>query len=90
VNVAHAQTERAARGGVKLSWIDQSNHEFSSALIGQPEESFFQILSSEEFHPNESGDRTRLLHVKMNVLLSDGKETKRMVCDKAVLAVGYR
>lgn len=75
---------------VKIRWTDKNNRVFSSERIVQPQESFFEIVSVEEFGPNETGDPTKLVTVRINALLSDGTDKQWFRSDNAVLAFSYK
>jgi PKD repeat protein len=75
---------------VKIQWTDASNSVFKSNNIAQPADSYFEILKSEEYNANDQGTRTRLLTMRINVLLSDGTHSVRFKSDNAVMAVAYK
>jgi hypothetical protein len=75
---------------VKIRWTDNNGKVFVSDKVVQPATSSFEIISVSDFDRNEQGDRTKLLTMKINVLLSDGTRSIWMRSDNAVLAVAYK
>jgi PKD repeat protein len=83
-------SRNAFLNGVKIQWTDQSNRILKSDNIGQPAESYFEILNSEAYAPNEKGEAGRLLTLRFNVLLSDGNRNIWFKSDNTAIAVTYK
>ncbi len=90
MSVSHVSSRTAALNGVVVQWTDQSNVIYRSDLIAQPEGSYFEILGSKEYEPNEKGEAARLLDLRFNILLANGNRTLWFKSDKASIAVSYK
>ena len=76
-------------GKVSIRWTDAANEEFSSDMVVQPEESYFEILGVNDFDRNEQGQLTKQVTARINARLSNGKKDIWLKSDQAVIAVAY-
>jgi chitodextrinase len=76
--------------GARIQWIDQSNIALRSDSITQPTESYFEIIKSEPYAPNERGETGRLLTLRFNVLLYGGNRRVWFKSDNTAIAVTYK
>ncbi len=74
---------------VTITWTDNSGITYSSNTITQPNDSFFQIISVENYLNNENNQPTKKLHVKLKCTLTDGINTIQITDGDAVIAVSY-
>lgn len=75
---------------VVITWTDNSGIVYSSNSISQPDDSYFQIISVENYLNNENNEPTKKLHVKFKCTLSDGNTSIQIDNGDAVIAVSYR
>jgi chitodextrinase len=76
--------------GARIQWVDQSNVALRSDSITQPTESYFEIIKSEPFAPNERGETGRLLTLRFNVLLYGGNRKVWFKSENTTIAVAYK
>jgi PKD repeat protein len=86
----HNGTANGLLDKVRIQWTDNFNVVFRSDGVAQPAASYFEILNSQPYEPNERGEPGRLLTVKFNVLLSDGNNKVWFKSDNTVIAVTYK
>ncbi len=79
---------------VSIQWVDSTGVLLRSDLINQsssPANTFFQILSSEPWEPNEHGIQTWKMKVSFSCRLSDSLQLNtKQVVGNGVIAVGYQ
>ncbi len=75
---------------IKINIIDSQGVEYSSASINQPNDNNFEIISVENYKPNEQGNLTKKLKIKFNAKLINGNNTLTINNGEAVIAVSYR
>ena len=90
ISLSNTGSRNAFLDGVKIQWTDQSNVVLKSDNIGQPTESYFEIINSQAFAPNEKGEAGRLLTLRFNVLLSDGSRKVWFKSDNTAIVVSYK
>ncbi len=86
----HTGSRRAFLNGVKIQWTDRGNTALRSDSIAQPAASYFEIINSQAFKPNERGEAGRLLTLRFNVLLSDGSRKVWCKSENTAIAVTYK
>lgn len=90
ISLVNLGSRNAFLNGVKVQWTDQSNSILRSDSITQPAESYFEVITSGVFEPNERGEPGRLLTLRFNVLLSDGSRKVWLKSDNTAIAVSYK
>ena len=79
---------------VSIQWVDSTGVLLRSDLIDQsssPVNTFFQILASEPWEPNENGVQTWKMKVSFSCRLSDSLQLNtKQVFGNGVIAVGYQ
>jgi hypothetical protein len=90
MSLTHAGRRDVFFDGVMIQWRDASNTLYKTDKVVQPSESYFEIIKSETFDPNEKGEAGRLLTMRFNLLLSDGSRKIRFKSEDAVIAVSYK
>lgn len=73
---------------VIVTYRDQFNAIYTSRTT-QPSDSYFEILSTEEYWLNENNARTKKLRVRFKCNVSDGKRVCSITDGNAVIAVAY-
>lgn len=73
-----------------ITWTDNSGIEYASNTGLQPGDSYFQIISVEDYSNNENNQPTKKLHVKFKCLLFNGGNSIPITNGDAVIAVSYR
>jgi hypothetical protein len=74
---------------VTVLLTDPSGVVYSSGKLRQPQESRFEIISSEPYLSNEKGESTRKLRVRFNCVLSNGSQQRIMQNGEASIAVSF-
>ncbi len=80
----------ALLNAIRMQWIDQSNTIFRSDSAVQPTTSYFEVTDSQGYEPNERGESGRLLTMRFNILLSDGKRNIWIKSDNTAITVSYK
>lgn len=76
-------------GQVSLQWVDDQGRLWRSDRRAQPPGTYFTVNQSEDYEPNEQGQRTRKMEATFNcVLYSEGGEM-RQFAGSSVFAVAY-
>jgi PKD repeat protein len=78
-----------AWSNVVIKWYDSSGNEYSSVGT-QPDWSYFRILSSQEYHNNESGQKTKKLHVRFSCKVYSATASMDITNADAVIVVAYK
>lgn len=73
-----------------ITWTDNSGIKYTSNNISQINESYFQIVSVENYLNNENNQPTKKLHIKFNCTLSNGNNSIQINNGDAVIGVSYR
>ncbi len=76
-----------------INWTDASGKKYTSDHAQQPTDSYFQVLSSENYLDNENGQRTKKIHVKFKCSVYEiGNTANKITIDgaDAILAVAYK
>jgi PKD repeat protein len=74
---------------ITVYWKDSAGITYSSENIFQPADSFFEILSVDEYRLNENKQRTKKIHAKLKCRLSDGKSIITVTDGDAIFAISY-
>ncbi len=74
---------------VTITWVNSAGLTFSSNRIVQPADSFFEVLSFDEYALNENNKRTRKIHAKFKCLVSDGNTSFTITDADAIFAIAY-
>jgi PKD repeat protein len=90
MSVSYAGSRNVLPNGVKVQWKDKSNVTFRSDSVAQPADSYFDVVKSEPYEPNERGEAGRLLTIRFNVLLSDGTRKVWFKSESTAIAVTYK
>lgn len=75
---------------VVIKWTDANGDVYTSDHVLQPTESYFRILSVEEYDLNEKGERTKRIKVKFSCKVYHGSNTKQIDNAEAVISVSYK
>ncbi len=79
-----------ALSNVIISWTNSAGAVYTSNNFSQSSDSYFQIVSVENYLNNESNEPTKKLHIKFRCGLSDGTNSILINDGDAVIAVSYR
>jgi PKD repeat protein len=79
---------RASR--IIVNWIDANGIIYTSNHSSQPNASYFEIISVENFVTNESGQATKKVRVKFNCKVYNGLQSLDINNADVVIAVAYR
>jgi PKD repeat protein len=75
---------------ITIYWTDATGKMYSSMNVDQPADSYFEILSLDDYNLNENKQRTKKIHVRFKCLVSDGKSSITVTDADAMFAVAYR
>lgn len=75
---------------IVISWIDATGTVYSSEHVSQPTDSYFEVLSVDEYMLNENKERTKKIHARFKCMLSNGKSTIPVTDADAIFAVSFR
>lgn len=75
---------------VEINWTDQNGSVYSSNSVVQSLNSYFQIMSVENYQPNERGEATKKIHAKVKCRLSNGTQLIDVDGLDVVFAVSYK
>jgi PKD repeat protein len=90
VNTVTKQSVGPALSTVKLSYTNNAGVEFVSNTYTQPNSTRFEILSVQDFEPNERGEATKKLHVRFNATLYNGQNSVYIGGSEAVICISYK
>ncbi|NND06590.1 MAG: hypothetical protein HKN87_09435 [Saprospiraceae bacterium] len=77
-------------GKVTIDYIDDSGVIFTSNFLKQPADSYFEILTAEDFEANAAGQPTKKLHMEfLTTLFSEYGDQSIQLEGKTVFAVAY-
>ncbi len=83
-------TDPLNRSTIGFNWTDANGVVYSSENIAQPSDSYFQVVSVEDYHDNERGEKTKKVFVKFKCKVSNGSSIRAIDNAEAVLCVSYR
>lgn len=75
---------------IVIYWMDAAGKIYSSENVTQPADSYFQILSVDEYSLNEHQQRTKKIHARLKCILSNGISTVTLTEGDAVFAIAFR
>lgn len=78
-----------AWSNVVVRWYDSNGEEYASTNV-QPSSSYFRIVSSEDYHDNENGQKTKKLHVRFTCKVYNGVNSMDINNADAVIVVAYK
>lgn len=90
MSLSFAGSRNALLKGVRLQWTDRSNVIFRSDSVSQPVNSYFEIINSQPYVANEQGESGRLLTLRFNVLVSDGRHKMWFKTENMTIVVAYK
>lgn len=73
-----------------IKWTDSNGIVYTSNDAAQPATSYFKIISSSEYHTNESGQKTKKLHVKFKCNVYNGSSVIPIDNGDAVVVIAYK
>ena len=79
-----------ALSNITIKWRDSNGIEYTSNDISQPSSSYFKIISSSDYHDNESGQKTKKLHIKFKCKVYNGSNSMQINNAEAVVVVAYK
>ncbi|MCC6371799.1 MAG: PKD domain-containing protein [Bacteroidia bacterium] len=74
---------------ILVTWTDASGMVYTSDISSQPFGSYFQIVSVEDYEPNENNAPTKKIKLKFNCTVYNGTKSVRISNAEAVLCVSY-
>jgi PKD repeat protein len=75
---------------VIVKWTDSNGIVYTSDNPAQPSSSYFQVLSVENYHDNESGEKTKKIHVQFKCMVYNGASSLSIDPASAVIVVAYK
>ena len=81
-----------ALSNVTITWTDNSGviYTSNSNNVPQPSDSYFQIISEENYLKNLSNQSTKKLHVKFKCMVFNGSNSRQISNGDVVIAVAYK
>ncbi len=73
-----------------VEWTDNSGAIYTSNMAAQSIDSYFQIISVEDYLANENGEPTKKLHIRFKCDLFNGNDVISIDNAEAIIAVSYR
>ena len=74
---------------VKITWTDESGSVYSTNNAKQPADSYFKIVSIENYEANEKGEPTKKINARVKCKLSNGMKSIDMNNVNVVFAISY-
>jgi hypothetical protein len=75
---------------IVIYWKDAAGTIYSSENVNQPGDSYFEILSVDEYLLNENKERTKKIHAKFKCLVSNGSSSQTVTDGDAIFAISFR
>lgn len=75
---------------ITITWTDAAGMVYSSANSYQPYNSFFKILSVDDYQNNSTGQRTKKIHLNFKCKLYSTSDSLQVDNGDAVIAVAYQ
>lgn len=75
---------------IVVNWVDASGELYTSKPFTQPYGSYFEIVSVEDYEPNENNEPTKKIKLKFNCNVYSGSKTIKIESAEAVLCVSYK
>lgn len=73
-----------------IDWTDENGDVYTSNNVLQPKDSYFKILSIEDYDQNERGEKTKKIKVNFSCQVYNGARTKLISNGEAVVCVSYK
>jgi PKD repeat protein len=73
-----------------IKWTDSNGIEWSSNSNLQPSDSYFKLISVSDYHTNESGQKTKKLHIRFKCNVYNGSASMPIDNGDAVVVVAYQ
>ncbi|MBL7932891.1 MAG: PKD domain-containing protein [Bacteroidia bacterium] len=73
-----------------INWTDEQGLVYTSNNFSQPAESYFKIISVEDYQTNEKGEKTKKIHLNFSCKVYNGNHVKTIKDADAVLSISYR
>jgi PKD repeat protein len=74
---------------IVVYWTDGAGVTYSSGNIPQPADSYFEILSVDEYILNENKERTKKIHAKFKCVVSNGASSVTITDANAKFAIAF-
>ena len=74
----------------KVQWKSSDGSIYQSDLAKPNTSNYFEIISTVDFDLNEKGEKGRLVNMKFNLVLSNGRRNITINCNRSQIAVGYK
>lgn len=74
---------------ITITFKDKNDVVYTSGTVTQPSDSYFQVISVEEYKPNENNLRTKKIHARFKCNLSNGSKVISISNGDAIIAVAY-
>ena len=74
---------------ITIVYKDKNDVIYESSQTTQPSDSYFEILSVDEYQLNEKNIKTKKIHARFKCNVSDGKQVISLTESDAVIAVAY-
>lgn len=74
---------------VVIKWTDVNGDVYTSENVLQPTESYFKILSVDEYDLNEKGEKTKRIRVNFSCKVYHGANVKQIDNAEAMISVSY-
>jgi len=75
---------------VSVTWTDEGGSVYSTNQVKQPVDSYFQILSVEDYYMNENAEPTKKINARIKCKLSNGSKAISMDNVSITFAVSYK
>lgn len=89
-NIQGTSANPLALSNVVITWTDNSGNVYASNNSLQTSDSYFQILSVEDYLTNANNEPTKKLHIKFKCSLFNNNNSVQIDKGDAVIAVSYR
>jgi PKD repeat protein len=74
---------------IVVYWTDGAGITYSSGNVNQPANSYFEVLSVEEYKLNENKERTKKIHARLKCLVSNGASSVTITDADATFAISF-
>lgn len=75
---------------VIINWTDEQGRVYTSDNFSQPEDSYVNVISVEDYDNNEKGERTKKIKLSFSCKVYYGNSVKTINNGEAVLSISYR
>ena len=80
----------SAFSNVTIKWTDNAGTTYTSNDSGQTNDSYFRIVSVEDYLNNKNNQLTKKLHVNFKCKVFNGTNSRQIDNGEAVIAVSYK